>query len=132
MHNLHTSRYKREKRQPQAIEDEQLQAVAQSTDEAAIAGNLWDGMDQQLVRAIESLPPEYATVMMLWAVDELSYKEIAESLDVPIGTVMSRLFRARQRLAEQLREYAAKEGITKGVSTPASEGHGGRQGVVSH
>src|SRR5258708_16119742 len=90
LHNLHTSRYKREKRQPQAIEDEQLQAVAQSTDEAAIAGNLWDGMDQQLVRAIESLPPEYATAMMLWAVDELSYKEIAESFDVPIGPVMSR------------------------------------------
>ena len=112
MHNLHASRYKREKRQPQAIDDEQLQAFAEESQEAPVGGeNLWDGMDQQLVRAVESLPEEYQTVMILWAIDELTYKEIADALDVPIGTVMSRLFRARQRLSEQLRDYAAREGL---------------------
>src|SRR5256885_7007999 len=55
LHNLHTSRYKREKRQPQAIDDDQLQAVAQEADGAPLGDNLWDGMDQQLVRAVESL-----------------------------------------------------------------------------
>src|SRR3954471_952454 len=53
LHNLHTSRYKREKRQPQAIDDEQLQAVAQGADEPLGGDNLWDGMDQQLMRAVE-------------------------------------------------------------------------------
>ena len=133
LHNLHTSRYKREKRQPQAIDDDQLQAVPQGADALpAVGDGLWDGMDQQLVRAVESLPPEYATVLVLWAVDELSYKEIAEAVDVPIGTVMSRLFRARQRLSEELRDYAASEGITKDQPPSAGGTQSGRQGMVRH
>jgi len=43
----------------------------------------------------------------------LSYKEIADALDVPLGTVMSRLHRARQRLSEQLKDYATREGIIR-------------------
>ena len=70
-------------------------------------------MDEQLVRAIESLAPEYQVVLILWAVEELSYKEIAAAVDIPIGTVMSRLHRARQKLSEQLREYALREGIIR-------------------
>src|SRR6185437_855327 len=56
LHNLHTTRYQREKRQPVAIDDAQLQAVAQSTDGQAdpvTKAQLWDGMDEQLVRAVE-------------------------------------------------------------------------------
>ena len=45
--------------------------------------------------------------------EELSYKEIAAALEIPIGTVMSRLHRARHRLAEHLREYAVTEGIIR-------------------
>jgi RNA polymerase sigma-70 factor (ECF subfamily) len=70
-------------------------------------------MDQQLVRAIEGLAAEYQIVLMLWAVDELSYKEIASAVGIPIGTVMSRLHRARQKLSEQLRNYAKREGIIR-------------------
>ena len=51
--------------------------------------------------------------LMLWAVEELSYKEIAAAVGIPIGTVMSRLHRARQRLSEQLRHYAKREGIIR-------------------
>jgi RNA polymerase sigma-70 factor (ECF subfamily) len=47
--------------------------------------------------------------MLLWSLDELSYKEIADACDVPIGTVMSRLHRARQRLAEKLKDYRSEE-----------------------
>ena len=115
LHNVHTTRFQHEKRQPVAIEDAQLQAAALSTDNGHSAvsteSNLWDGMDEQLVSAVESLPEEYQTVMILWAIDELSYKEIAEALEVPIGTVMSRLHRARQRLSEQLRGYATEHRI---------------------
>ena len=117
LHNLHTTRYQREKRQPMALEDSKLEAAAQAMNGKNTGNgmtNLWDGMDEQLVRAINSLPEEYQTVMLLWAVDELSYKEIAESLEVPIGTVMSRLFRARKRLSDQLHDFAVEQGILHG------------------
>jgi RNA polymerase sigma-70 factor (ECF subfamily) len=70
-------------------------------------------MDQQLVQAIESLPSEYQTVLLLWAVEDFSYKEIAQAVDVPIGTVMSRLHRARARLSERLQDFARKERIIR-------------------
>ena len=73
----------------------------------------FEGMDERLVRALAALTPEYQVVMLLWAVDGLSYKEIAEAAGVPIGTVMSRLHRARQRLSEQLHVYAVNEGIIR-------------------
>ena len=114
MHNVHVSRAEREGRQPAAIEDEQLESATGSR--AATPPydpSTFDGMDQQLVRAIEGLAAEYQVVLMLWAVEELSYKEIASAVGIPIGTVMSRLHRARQKLSEQLRNYAKREGIIR-------------------
>lgn len=119
MHNLQASRFQREKRQPTAVEDEQLQAVARAPestidqDSAAGGRGIWETMDQNLVKAVESLPEEYRSVLTLWAIEDLSYKEIAEALGVPIGTVMSRLYRARQKLSDQLEEYATKEGLLR-------------------
>jgi len=119
MHNLQASRFQREKRQPTAVEDEQLQAVARAPestigqDSAAGGRGIWETMDQNLVKAVEGLPEEYRSVLTLWAIEDLSYKEIAEALDVPIGTVMSRLYRARQKLSDQLEEYATKEGLLR-------------------
>jgi RNA polymerase sigma-70 factor (ECF subfamily) len=51
--------------------------------------------------------------MQLWAIEELSYKEISDALEIPLGTVMSRLHRARQRLSEQLKDFAVREGIIR-------------------
>ncbi|MEA2710101.1 MAG: polymerase sigma-70 factor, subfamily [Phycisphaerales bacterium] len=123
MHNVHVSRSEREGRQPTSIEDEQLEAALSGSAAGASARARatpppydpfsFDGMDQQLVRAIEGLAPEYQVVLMLWAVEELSYKEIAAAVGIPIGTVMSRLHRARQKLSEQLRNYAKREGIIR-------------------
>src|SRR5205085_11900380 len=101
--------------QPISIDGEHLEAAPLADLHPAHPDgqNIWEGMDDQLVKAVESLPEEYQTVMLLWAIDELSYKEIAASLEVPIGTVMSRLHRARQRLAEQLHEFAKQERIIR-------------------
>jgi RNA polymerase sigma-70 factor (ECF subfamily) len=116
MHNVHVSRAEREGRQPASIEDEHLEALGGSAPGAAVPPYnpaSFDAMDQHLVRAIQSLSEEYQVVLLLWAVEELSYKEIAEAAGIPIGTVMSRLHRARQRLSDQLRAYALREGIIR-------------------
>lgn len=56
--------------------------------------------------ALEALPPDQRAVFALHAVGELTYAEIAEAVGIPIGTVMSRLFHARKRLQESLKELA--------------------------
>jgi RNA polymerase sigma-70 factor (ECF subfamily) len=62
--------------------------------------------DRQLLnRTLEELPPAFREVLVLLELEELSYKEIADVLDIPIGTVMSRLARARHRLRESLSSH---------------------------
>ena len=58
---------------------------------------------QLLQSAIDELPVQFREVILLCEVEEMSYEEIAETVSVPIGTVMSRLSRARKRLRESLR-----------------------------
>lgn len=115
LHNLHYSRAERDRRQPVTVEQEHLDAASGAEPSAVPPpGPLdYDGLDQNLVRALDLLPSEYQSVMLLWAVEDLSYKEIAEVLEIPIGTVMSRLHRARQRLSEQLQDFARQEGIIR-------------------
>jgi RNA polymerase sigma-70 factor (ECF subfamily) len=111
LHNLYVSRGQREQRQPGSMGDEQLEAAAVAPE--ALPAWSWEGTDQQIKRAFETLPEEYQTAMHLWAIEELSYKEIADALEIPLGTVMSRLHRARQRLSELLRDFAVREGIIR-------------------
>jgi RNA polymerase sigma-70 factor (ECF subfamily) len=108
MQNLHFSRGARESREPAALEDVQLE-LASATNPAPWSGDGFDGMDERLVHALDDLPDEYKTVLLLWSLDELSYKEIAEACEIPIGTVMSRLYRARARLAEKLVDYRTED-----------------------
>jgi RNA polymerase sigma-70 factor (ECF subfamily) len=60
-------------------------------------------------QALENLPPAFREVIVLKEIDELSYKEIAEIANIPIGTVMSRLARGRKILSELLKPHAAGE-----------------------
>ena len=60
-------------------------------------------MEQTVMRAVEALPEELRTAITLREVEGLSYEEIAARMDCPIGTVRSRIFRAREAIAEQLR-----------------------------
>jgi RNA polymerase sigma-70 factor, ECF subfamily len=117
LRNVHFTRSQRERRQPEAVEGDVLEAAGGSNmpehhssalsaqGEIDLAGINFESMDQRLVSALHQLPEEYQTVMLLWAVDDLSYQEIAHACDVPIGTVMSRLHRARKRLADLLNDF---------------------------
>jgi RNA polymerase sigma-70 factor (ECF subfamily) len=69
--------------------------------------------------AIESLPEQFRIAVLLADVEGFSYKEIAEILDIPIGTVMSRLHRGRKALQKALYEFAASRGITERVAAPS-------------
>lgn len=64
-------------------------------------------------RAMRRLPLEQRSVLLLVAVEEMSYREVSEALDVPIGTVMSRLSRARERLRAELQGASPVEGIQR-------------------
>ena len=66
----------------------------------------WDDFDEEVKTAIERLPSEYRVALLLWSIEGLSYKEIAHVCDCALGTVMSRLHRARRSLARHLGEYA--------------------------
>jgi RNA polymerase sigma-70 factor (ECF subfamily) len=70
----------------------------------------WEQVDERLKSAIGSLPLDYRVVFLLFAVERLKYREIACVLDLPVGTVMSRLHRAREMLLEQLPDVAAERG----------------------
>ena len=61
---------------------------------------------QTVVDALESLPAQYREIILLCEVEEFSYREIAEILSLPIGTVMSRLYRAKHALRNSLRANA--------------------------
>lgn len=62
----------------------------------------WDRVDQRLKAAVNAVKLEYRQVLLLWGLGGMKYREIAVLLDVPIGTVMSRLHRARKLLADAL------------------------------
>ncbi len=63
---------------------------------------------EQVRKALEALPAGFREVLVLREIEELSYKEISDVTGVPMGTVMSSLSRARQRLREELRAAAGK------------------------
>ncbi len=115
LHNLNVNRAERDTRQPQSIDDSFLQSApaASVPGGSAFANQPLEQMDERLKRAVEELPSEYSSVLLLWAVDDFSYKEIAQSLDIPLGTVMSRLHRARQRLASELHGLAVEQRIIR-------------------
>ena len=77
--------------------------------------------DAEVKNALEALPESFRIPVLLADVEGFSYKEIAEMLDIPIGTVMSRLHRGRKSLQKQLYEFALDRGLT-GRRTPTIEG----------
>ncbi len=72
-------------------------------------------LDDDVKKALESLPYDYRMVVILADLEDFSYKEIAEILDCPVGTVMSRLYRGRKLLEKALLKYARKNGYIRGA-----------------
>jgi RNA polymerase sigma-70 factor (ECF subfamily) len=79
------------------------------------------GLSDDVQRALDGIPEDFRLAVLLCDLEELSYREIADIMDCPVGTVMSRLHRGRRLLQAALRGYAAEQGIG---AEPASDGGG--------
>jgi len=76
--------------------------------------------DDEVKKALESIPEQFRMAVILADIEGFSYKEIAEILDVPIGTVMSRIHRGRKQLQKRLWDLAEERGLVPSGSTPAA------------
>lgn len=74
--------------------------------------------DEEVKLALEELPESFRLPVLLADVDGFSYKEIAEMLDIPIGTVMSRLHRGRKAMQKSLYEFALSRGLVDSETSP--------------
>ncbi len=91
--------------------------------EAADSGSPLDAIDrEELVAALDELPDEFRLVLLMFYFEELSYQQIAEQLTVPIGTVMSRLSRAKENLRRRLTATADSPNNTQAMGGQAACG----------
>jgi RNA polymerase sigma-70 factor (ECF subfamily) len=115
MRNTFINEYRRVKRLPDLVQyDEQISAYQmlpreeEKTDlRKQINGELFE---DEIAGAIASLPEKFKSVIVLRDIEDLPYEEIADALDIPVGTVRSRLHRARAILFAKLRDYATAKG----------------------
>lgn len=123
LRNTFISDYRRRRRAPTPVElDERAVSVFHLVSDSDPEGEFFHRIiDRQVVRAIEALPEEFRVPLVLSDLRGLNYAEIGQRLDIPIGTVKSRLHRARQRLQHRLYDYALEMGYLSGPSTGEGE-----------
>lgn len=119
LNNAFISQYRRNKRRPTGSIDDVTDtylydhivpgtgAAARESPEDEVVSRIGDA---RVLEALEELPLEFRKVELLADVEGFSYREIADILDIPIGTVMSRLYRARRRLQKSLWQEAEQAG----------------------
>ena len=137
--NVFCNRYREREREQEILhEAESSEAnverfIAGATDgkdvEAALLGRI---VSEDVERALAQVPPDFRMAVILADLEDFSYKEIAEIMDCPAGTVMSRLFRGRKILQGLLYDHAVEQGIIEpnrvrepAVLASASGGRGG-------
>ena len=119
MKNSYINRYRKETKEPDKVDYGEIENFynsirAGSTDSNDLQLKLYGNMlGDEVARALENLPDDFRTVVILCDIEGLTYEEIAEFVECPIGTVRSRLHRGRKLLQGALYEYAKKQGMIK-------------------
>lgn len=113
MRNVHLNSLRRQRPELLRDPDSQTEQIADPAGHAASAENIvMEGtFDAAVETAFNELPSRFKVVVELVDIDQLSYREAADIIGIPVGTVMSRLHRARRRIREQL----TKAGLTPGT-----------------
>ena len=129
--NAFYSKYRKQKREGTQLELEdtpelylfcQTAAAGLHADTKDPAAALMDRLDSEAVsRAIESLPDEYRVVATLYFMQDYQYQDIARILDVPVGTVRSRLHRGRRLLQKALWTIAEERGVVAGLRSKGNQ-----------
>jgi len=117
--NTYINKYRKQQRRPSEVELGELQDLylfrrlgeSSGASYSAEKEALDQFVDTDIIEALESLPESFRMPVVLADVDGFSYKEIADILDIPIGTVMSRLHRGRKALQRKLWNVAEERGI---------------------
>lgn len=113
--NLYINKYRRRQRGPQfgSLDDDgAIEPVAPPEGEPDRA--MFDGLvTGEVEEALGKVPEDFRMAVILSDIEGMSYQEIADALDVPIGTVRSRLARGRAMLRKSLQEYAEREGYLR-------------------
>lgn len=132
MTNTYINKYNAQKRKGTEVELDDVEELflykrLGSIDQSQLSSSAEDQMldlftDDEVKNALEELPEDFRIPVLLSDVDGFSYKEIAEMLEIPIGTVMSRLHRGRKAMQKMLYEYARDKGLI--VEPETVEGSG--------
>lgn len=106
LRNTYINQYRKKKKEPAKVNYDELENYIAIPDSKGFEEEVFG---ESLQRCVNELPEDLKTVVTLYYVDELSYKEISKVMKCPIGTVMSRLYMARQFLKKKLKESMSQE-----------------------
>jgi RNA polymerase sigma-70 factor, ECF subfamily len=132
LHNTFINRYRKRQREQRLLEEiergdmyeDLLAGQPEGADdpERSLVGKM---LADDVQRALDEVPADFRTAIILADLEDFSYKEVADIMECPVGTVMSRLYRGRRILQRRLRDYAIAQGI---LHQPAeAPGDGGDQ-----
>jgi len=120
--NTFINRYRKKQREPQKVDfekvefsfSEEIDTRQEAAPKEAVNYEVYNELfDDKIKEALDKLSDDFRIVVILCDVHGFSYKEIAEIIGTPIGTVMSRLSRGRKQLQRILEDYAVREGYVK-------------------
>ncbi|MFA5831840.1 MAG: sigma-70 family RNA polymerase sigma factor [Bacteroidota bacterium] len=119
MKNTYINLYRKEAKEPDKVDYDEIEGYYnlirdQNSDDNDLQEKIFGQLlDDDVSKALELLPEEFRTVVILCDIEGLAYEEIAEFLQIPVGTVRSRLHRGRKLLYARLYDYAKKRGFIK-------------------
>ena len=114
--NSYINNYRRKSKKPQQVDYDEVATFyetirAERTDTSDLEDTMYrELIDDDITKALDRIPEDFRTVVLLCDVEDFTYEEIANMLDVPIGTIRSRLHRGRNLLKAQLLDYAEDRG----------------------